>query len=115
MKMIAAVVSCAALLSCSAAPVAPRSSVLDGVACVACVVWSDAVEARTGRRVGDYVLLEGAAGVEPVPGRRDPTGHRADQAGGTVKIVGERVGLFAGANTDAPRRGEGDVMADVGR
>lgn len=51
-------------------------------------------------RNGAIVLDGGAAGVVAVSGTLDASGRRAGETGGTVKVLGEKVGLFDGARID---------------
>ncbi|MBI3515451.1 MAG: filamentous hemagglutinin N-terminal domain-containing protein [Proteobacteria bacterium] len=62
---------------------------------------SGVIEARAVRQVGGRIVLDGGDGTVQVSGRLDATGRGAGQTGGTIKIIGERVGLFAGTNVDA--------------
>jgi filamentous hemagglutinin family protein len=63
---------------------------------------SGVVEARAARRVGGAILLDGGeAGTVQVSGTIDASGRRAGRSGGSVRILGEHVGLFAGARVDA--------------
>ncbi|MEO8021355.1 filamentous hemagglutinin N-terminal domain-containing protein [Polaromonas sp.] len=50
---------------------------------------------------GTIVLDGGASGIVQVSGTLEARGAQAGETGGTVKVLGERVGLMAGANIDA--------------
>ena len=53
-----------------------------------------------GEQNGQIVLMGGDAGIVAVSGTLDASGDDAGETGGTVHVLGEMVGLFAGANVD---------------
>ena len=59
-----------------------------------------------GEQNGQIVLMGGDAGIVAVSGTLEASGDDAGETGGTVHVLGEKVGLFAGANVD--------VSGDVG-
>ncbi|MGI9333389.1 MAG: filamentous hemagglutinin N-terminal domain-containing protein, partial [Gammaproteobacteria bacterium] len=60
------------------------------------------VRARSvGMRNGMIVLSGGEEGVVAVSGTLDATGTGAGESGGTVKVLGEKIGLAPGARIDA--------------
>ncbi len=71
--------------------------VIDRVIHMGGVVQAQTVESRG----GEIILGGGDAGTVAVSGTLDASGPAADQRGGTVKVLGERVGLFDGARVDA--------------
>ncbi|MCH7931652.1 MAG: filamentous hemagglutinin N-terminal domain-containing protein, partial [Proteobacteria bacterium] len=59
------------------------------------------IEARSAvERNGEIVLFGGDSGIVRVAGTLDASGKGAGQTGGTVKVLGEYVGLFDGALID---------------
>jgi filamentous hemagglutinin family protein len=63
---------------------------------------SGTVHARTLTSKNGVIRLEGGeSGVVAVSGTLDASGYGAGQTGGTVKVLGEKVGLFAGTRIDA--------------
>jgi filamentous hemagglutinin family protein len=62
---------------------------------------SGVIEARSARLVnGEIVIDGGTADVVAASGRLDASGRGAGETGGTVKLLGERVGLMDGASLD---------------
>ncbi|MDD5385024.1 MAG: filamentous hemagglutinin N-terminal domain-containing protein, partial [Gallionella sp.] len=60
------------------------------------------IEARTISNQGSVIRLEGGEqGVVSVSGTLDASGRNAGESGGTIKVLGDKVGLFAGAKLDA--------------
>lgn len=75
------------------------------------VVQARTVEARG----GTIVLGGGEAGTVAVSGTLDASGPAAGERGGTVKVLGEKVGLFDGAVLDASgAAGGGRVLVGGG-
>jgi filamentous hemagglutinin family protein len=70
------------------------------------------VEARSvGIENGAIVLQGGDAGIVHVAGHIDASGHDPGDTGGTVKVLGEKVGLFAETEIDASGdSGGGEVL-----
>jgi filamentous hemagglutinin family protein len=63
---------------------------------------SGTVHARSLSNRNGVIRLEGGDnGVVAVSGTLDASGYGAGQTGGTVKVLGDKVGLFAGARVDA--------------
>ncbi|CAN7413826.1 beta strand repeat-containing protein [Polaromonas sp. LjRoot131] len=63
---------------------------------------SGTVQARSLSNRNGVIRLEGGdTGVVAVSGTLDASGYGAGQTGGTVKVLGDKVGLFAGARVDA--------------
>jgi len=63
---------------------------------------SGTVQARSLSNRNGVIRLEGGdSGVVAVSGTLDASGYGAGQTGGTVKVLGDKVGLFAGARVDA--------------
>jgi len=63
---------------------------------------SGTVQARSLTNKNGVIRLEGGdSGVVAVSGTLDASGYGAGQTGGTVKVLGDKVGLFAGARVDA--------------
>jgi len=63
---------------------------------------SGTVQARSLSNRNGVIRLEGGdKGVVAVSGTLDASGYGAGQTGGTVKVLGDKVGLFAGARVDA--------------
>ncbi|AYQ27439.1 MULTISPECIES: filamentous hemagglutinin N-terminal domain-containing protein [unclassified Polaromonas] len=63
---------------------------------------SGTVQARSLTSRNGVIRLEGGeSGVVAVSGTLDASGYGAGQTGGTVKVLGDKVGLFAGARVDA--------------
>jgi len=63
---------------------------------------SGTVQARNLTNKNGVIRLEGGdSGVVAVSGTLDASGYGAGQTGGTVKVLGDKVGLFAGARVDA--------------
>ena len=59
------------------------------------------IEARTAYESnGEIVLMGGSDGIVSVAGTLDASGDDAGEAGGTVKVLGNLVGLFEGAEVD---------------
>ncbi|MDP3512743.1 MAG: filamentous hemagglutinin N-terminal domain-containing protein, partial [Sulfuritalea sp.] len=58
-------------------------------------------------RNGEIWLGGGSTGVVSVTGTLDASGTEAGQAGGTVKVLGDKVGLFAQAKVDVSGVGAG--------
>ncbi|MFH2087618.1 MAG: filamentous hemagglutinin N-terminal domain-containing protein, partial [Pseudomonadota bacterium] len=58
-------------------------------------------------RNGEIWLGGGSSGVVSVTGTLDASGTEAGQAGGTVKVLGDKVGLFAQAKIDVSGVGAG--------
>ena len=72
------------------------NALLDTVLNVSGVVRAHSVSEQN----GVIVLDGGNAGVVSVTGSLDASGTGAGQSGGTVKVLGDKVGLFAGASID---------------
>ncbi|MGH8520328.1 MAG: hypothetical protein ACREU9_02550 [Gammaproteobacteria bacterium] len=70
------------------------------------------VQARAVALEGGKIILSGGdEGIVAVSGKLDASGLETGQKGGTVKVLGEKVGLFAGAGIDASGdAGGGDVL-----
>lgn len=70
------------------------------------------VEARSfGVEKGNIVLHGGESGIVRVAGSLDASGPEEGQSGGSVKVLGEKVGLFAGTKIDASGdSGGGEVL-----
>jgi filamentous hemagglutinin family protein len=63
---------------------------------------SGTVQARSLSNRNGVIRLEGGdSGVVAVSGTLDASGYGAGQTGGMVKVLGDKVGLFAGARVDA--------------
>jgi filamentous hemagglutinin family protein len=63
---------------------------------------SGTVQARSLSNRNGVIRLEGGgSGVVAVNGTLDASGYGAGQTGGTIKVLGDKVGLFAGARVDA--------------
>ena len=71
--------------------------VIDRVIHMGGVVQAQTVESRG----GEIVLGGGEVGTVAVSGTLDASGPAAGQRGGTVKVLGEKVGLLDGARVDA--------------
>ncbi|MCU0934685.1 MAG: filamentous hemagglutinin N-terminal domain-containing protein [Gammaproteobacteria bacterium] len=71
--------------------------VIDRVIHMGGVVQAQTVESRG----GEIILGGGDVGTVAVSGTLDASGPAAAQRGGTVKVLGERVGVFDGARVDA--------------
>ncbi|MBK9521137.1 MAG: filamentous hemagglutinin N-terminal domain-containing protein [Rhodocyclaceae bacterium] len=66
------------------------------------------IRARSlGSRNGEIWLGGGASGVVSVTGTLDASGTAAGQSGGTVKVLGDKVGLFDHASVDVSGVGAG--------
>jgi filamentous haemagglutinin family N-terminal domain len=62
---------------------------------------SGVVEAQSfAQRAGEIVLEGGDHGIVAVNGRLDASGTDADERGGTVKVLGEKVALYGKADVD---------------
>lgn len=60
------------------------------------------VEAKSFREHNGTIILDGGDnGAVRVSGSLDASGREAGQAGGVVKVLGEKVGLYSGAQLDA--------------
>jgi hypothetical protein len=82
------------------------SGVLDHV-----IDMTGIVEARAVSKIGGTIVLDGgAAGTVAVSGKLDVSGKRAGQTGGTVEILGQQVGLFAGTRVDASGQAGGGTV-----
>ncbi len=70
------------------------------------------VEARSVSVVNGEIILDGGkTGIVSVSGKLDASGRAAGETGGAVKVLGDKVGLFAGANIDASGdAGGGEVL-----
>jgi filamentous hemagglutinin family protein len=69
------------------------------------------VVARSAQTVGGEIVIDGGEnGIVRVDGSVDASGHGAGETGGTVKVLGERVGLFAGARIDAAGEAGGGTV-----
>ena len=70
------------------------------------------VQARAVNVKGGTIILSGGdEGIVGVAGTLDASGLEAGQVGGTVKVLGEKVGLFDGARVDASgSAGGGEVL-----
>ena len=63
---------------------------------------SGIIEAQSiGERNGEITLDGGDYGINANSGTLDASGKKTGESGGTIKIVGDRVGLFAGSAIDA--------------
>ncbi|MDD2307967.1 MAG: filamentous hemagglutinin N-terminal domain-containing protein [Desulfuromonadaceae bacterium] len=63
---------------------------------------SGIIEAQSiGERNGEITLDGGDYGISANSGTLDASGRKSGESGGTIKIVGDRVGLFAGSAIDA--------------
>jgi filamentous hemagglutinin family protein len=63
---------------------------------------SGVVQARSlGMREGQVVIDGGARGITAVHGTIDASGRDAGESGGTVKVLGQMVGLFGNTSIDA--------------
>ncbi|OKY76419.1 MAG: hypothetical protein BM485_04060 [Desulfobulbaceae bacterium DB1] len=72
------------------------------------IIEARAVEVGRG---GEIILHGGDAGIVSVSGTLDVSGKDAGQQGGVVKVLGDKVGLFAGAVIDASgSAGGGEVL-----
>jgi filamentous hemagglutinin family protein len=72
-------------------------SVLDNV-----INTTGIVVAKTASLVNGEIVIDGGdAGIVSVNGTLDASGRSAGESGGTVKILGEKVGLFENARVDA--------------
>ena len=71
--------------------------VIDRVIHMGGLVQAQTVESRG----GEIILGGGEVGTVAVSGTLDASGPAAAQRGGTVKVLGEKVGLFDGARLDA--------------
>ncbi|MBK7685198.1 MAG: filamentous hemagglutinin N-terminal domain-containing protein [Rhodocyclaceae bacterium] len=61
-------------------------------------------------RGGEIWLGGGSSGVVSVTGTLDASGTAAGQSGGTVKVLGDKVGLFGAASIDASGVGAGGTV-----
>ena len=62
---------------------------------------SGVVQAHTAvEQNGEIILMGGGSGIVAVSGTLDASGRDAGETGGTVKVLGEYVGLFGGALVD---------------
>ena len=70
------------------------------------------VQARAVNVKGGAIILSGGdEGIVGVSGTLDASGLKAEQVGGTVKLLGDKVGLFDGARVDASGSlGGGEVL-----
>ena len=69
------------------------------------------VQAQTVASRGGVIILDGGeVGAVHVAGRLDASGPGGGQRGGTVKVLGERVGLFDGAVVDASGHAGGGTV-----
>jgi filamentous hemagglutinin family protein len=69
------------------------------------------VQARAVSVKGGTIILSGGdEGIVGVSGTLDASGLKAEQVGGTVKLLGEKVGLFDGARVDASGSAGGGVV-----
>ncbi|MEE8270845.1 MAG: hypothetical protein V3R98_03810, partial [Alphaproteobacteria bacterium] len=76
--------------------VATVNDVVDSV-----INMSGRIEARAFEQVGGTIVLKGGdTGVVRVTGTLDASGRAAGQTGGTVKVLGDKVGLMDGAVVD---------------
>ncbi|MCZ8313228.1 MAG: filamentous hemagglutinin N-terminal domain-containing protein [Magnetospirillum sp.] len=72
-------------------------SVLDNV-----INTTGIVVARTASLVNGEIVIDGGdSGIVSVNGTLDASGANASESGGTVKVLGEKVGLFENARIDA--------------
>ncbi|MFH1217589.1 MAG: filamentous hemagglutinin N-terminal domain-containing protein, partial [Pseudomonadota bacterium] len=72
------------------------------------IIEARAVEVGQG---GEIILHGGDSGIVSVSGTLDVSGKDAGQQGGTVKVLGDKVGLFAGTVIDASGdAGGGEVL-----
>ena len=76
--------------------VAAAQGVVDNVINMSGIIQAHSV----GEQNGKIVLMGGDAGIVAVSGTLDASGDDAGETGGTVHALGEKVGLFAGANID---------------
>jgi len=82
-------------------------AVVDHVINMDGVVQAQAVAVRG----GEIVLSGGDSGIVEVAGDIDVSGREQGQSGGTVKVLGDKVGLFDGAHIDASGdAGGGEVL-----
>jgi filamentous hemagglutinin family protein len=87
--------------------VAAASDVVDEVINVSGIVEAKSVTMKDGA----IVLDGGDSGIVHVAGTLDASGPGAGETGGTVKVLGEKVGLFDGAQVDASGdAGGGEVL-----
>ncbi len=70
------------------------------------------VQAQTVEQQGGVIILSGGdEGIVSVSGSLDASGPNPGQSGGTVKVLGEKVGLFADAKVDVSgHTGGGEVL-----
>jgi hypothetical protein len=72
-------------------------SVLDNV-----INTTGIVVAKTASLVNGEIVIDGGdTGIVSVKGTLDASGKNAGETGGTVKVLGEKVGLFGNARIDA--------------
>jgi len=76
---------------------AAAKSVVDHVINMDGIVEARSVHAEN----GEIVLMGGDDGIVRVAGRLDASGRDDGETGGTVKVLGEKVGLYDGARIDA--------------
>ena len=89
-----------ALTARAASDVVDRVINMDGV-----------IQARAVNVKGGTIILSGGdEGIVGVSGTLDASGLEAGQVGGTVKVLGEKVGLFDGARVDASGSAGGGVV-----
>ncbi len=81
-------------------------SVLDNV-----INTTGIVVARTASLVNGEIVIDGGdAGIVSVNGTLDASGANAGESGGTVKVLGEKVGLFENARIDAAGNAGGGTV-----
>ena len=84
-----------------------RNAVVDRVINMSGVIEATAVDVRG----GTVVLSGGDNGIVAVSGTIDVSGDGADQTGGQFKLLGEKVGVFAGGNVNTDGgAGGGEVL-----
>ncbi|MCZ6895187.1 MAG: filamentous hemagglutinin N-terminal domain-containing protein, partial [Gammaproteobacteria bacterium] len=76
--------------------VAAAQDVVDNVINMSGIIVANTVVERN----GEIVLMGGDAGVVAVSGTLQASGDNAGETGGTVKVLGEKVGLFGDAHID---------------